>query len=207
MKNIYIMIVITIIFFIASMDFLYYTNVFVDLIFVIVYLMLVSRLSLKLESKEKEVDKEYVLNEKNTAYFAPLIFLFFLSFSVSVGAILVIINILLIVLLYIYVFVSISKNKIIVSNKDITAKYLNGKTTSMKWQSIVKVDFNWVYNILIFTDAQGSELKLDITLEDFLLVIIMMKENLLKDDYQNAFEKLRIYNKIFLIRSNNIYLQ
>ena len=207
MRNIYIMIVVTIVFFVVSMDFLIKTSVFIDILLVIAYLILVARTALKLETDVKEVDNEYVLREKKTAFFAPLIFIYFLSFSISVGLILIIINALVVVLLYVYIYVSITKNKIIVSNESVTTKYLNGKSMTMKWVDIVKVDFSWVYNLIIFIDSEGNQLKLDISLQDFLLIINMMKERLLKDDYQNAFKKLRQYNDVFLMNSNNIHLQ
>ena len=119
----------------------------------------------------------------------------------------IIINVLVVVLLYVYVLVSISRNKIIITSESITAEYLNGKTVIMNWRDISKVDFNWVYNLIIFTDVEGIEIKLDISLKDFLLIINMMKLNLLKDDYSEAFRKLRNYNNIFLMNSNNVHLR
>lgn len=201
------MIIITILLFIASMDFIFVTNIFIDLLIVIVYLVLVARLSLKLETNVKEIDEEYILKEKKTAYFAPLIFIFFLSISIDLGIYMVIINALVILLLYVYICVSITKNRIIVSNDTIKVEYLNGKTVKMKWEEIVKVDFNWVYNLIIFKDAEDNQIKLDISLKDFLLVINMIKEKLLIDDYILAFNNYRIFNTVFLMNSNNIHLK
>ncbi len=207
MRNTYIMIIITILLFIVSMDFIFATNIFIDLLIVIVYLVLVARLSLKLETDVKEIDEEYILKEKKTAYFAPLIFIFFLSISIDLGIYMVIINALVILLLYGYIYVSITKNRIIVSNDTIKAEYLNGKTVVMKWEEIVKVDFNWVYNLIIFRDAEDNQIKLDISLKDFLVVINMIKEKLLIDDYILAFNNYRIFNNVFLMNSNNIHLK
>ena len=77
----------------------------------------------------------------------------------------------------------------------------------MNWRDISSVDFNWVYNLIVFKDAEANEIKLDVSLEDFLLVIIMIKQNLLKEDYQEAFRKMRVYNDIFLMNSNNVHLK
>ena len=54
----------------------------------------------------------------------------------------------------------------------------------------------------------GSHLSRGVTLrlDDFLLVIKMMKERLLKDDYENAFRKLKIYYWCFLMYPNIIHL-
>ncbi len=207
MRNIYVMIVVTILFFIMSMDFLFTTNVYIDLLLVILYLGLVARAALNLKTDITVIEGEYILKEKNTAYFAPLIFIMFLSFSIGVGIIMIVINVLVVVLLYVYVFISIKENKIIISHETITAKYLNGNSASMKWSNIVRVDFSWIYNLIIFTDKEDNEIKLDISLKDFLLVINMMKEKLLKEDYEEAFKKLRIYNWVFLMNSNNMYLK
>jgi len=207
MKNIYAMIVITIVLFTISMDFLFVTNIFIDLLIVIVYLVLVARPALKLETNVKEIEEEYILCEKKTAYFAPLIFIFFLSITIDLGIIMVVVNALVVLLLYGYIYVSITKNKIVVTNDTIKAEYLNGKSVIMKWQDIVKVDFSWIYNLIIFTNAEGNEIKLDISLEDFLLVINMIKAKLLKEDYDIAFKNYRIFNTIFLMNSNNIHLK
>lgn len=206
MKNFFVMMGITILLFIISMDFVFYSNVIIDLIIVIVYLILVARTTLKLETEVSEVNKKYILNEKKTALFTPLIFLFFLSTTIGFGTIAVIINILIIVLLYGYVYVSITRNKIIVTSNTIKAEYLNGKSITMKWSDIVKVDFDWIYNMLIFSDSSGVQIKLDISLKDFLLIITMLKERLLKTDYEIAFQKLHNYYLWFLMKSNNIHL-
>ncbi len=207
MKTIYAMIGVTIVFIVISMDFLFEANIFIDLLLVIIYLILVARAALKLETNVEVIDKQHILREKKTAYFAPLIFLFFLSFSISVGLIMIIINALVVILLYGYVFVSVSRNKIIVTKEAITAEYLNGKSIKMNWRDISKIDFNWVYNLIVFSNNEGTEIKLDISLKDFLLIINMIKLNLLKDDYEEAFRKLRNYNNIFLMKSNNIHLK
>ena len=112
-----------------------------------------------------------------------------------------------IALLYGYIIVSVTRNRIIVTNNAITAEYLNGHSLTMKWGDIVKVDFDWIYNMLVFTDNEGIQIKLDISLNDFLLVIKMMKERLLKDDYEIAFKKLRNYYMWFLMSTNNIHLK
>ena len=207
MKNTYLMIVITIILFVVSMDFIFFTNIFIDLLIVIVYLILVARGALKLETDVFELKGEHILREKKMALFAPLIFLFFLSTSISFGIIATVINILVIVLLYGYIGVSITRNRIILTTNSITAEYLNGHSLTMKWVDIIKVDFDWIYNMLVFTDNEGIQLKLDISLNDFLLVIIMMKERILKDDYEIAFKKLKNYYLWFLMNSNNIHLK
>ena len=43
MRNIYAMIVITIVLFVVSMDYVFITNIFIDLLIVIVYLILIAR--------------------------------------------------------------------------------------------------------------------------------------------------------------------
>lgn len=206
MKNIYVMLVVTVVLFVLSMDFLVTTNVFIDLLIVIVYLLLVARFSLKLETKGRDLSKENILKEKKIAWFAPLIFIFFLSITLNFGIFMVIINGLVVVLLYGYIYVSITTNRITVNGSNIKAEYLNGNSMTMKWTDIVSVDFDWIYNMFIFTDALGNQLKLDISLDDFLIIIIMMKERLLKEDYEEAFRKLRIYYRWFLMYSNNIHL-
>jgi len=206
MKNYLVMIGITIVLFVISMDFVFYTNVFIDLLIVIMYLILVSKTTLKLETDVKELKGKHILTEKKTALFTPLIFLFFLSTTISLGLIPVIINVLIIVLLYVYVFVSIKRNKIIVTSNTIKAEYLNGKSITMKWTDIAEVDFDWIYNMLIFTDSSGVQIKLDISLRDFLLIIKMTKERLLKTDYEIAFQKLHKFYLLFLMKSNSIHL-
>ncbi len=207
MKNIYLMIVITIVLFVISMDFLFVTNIFIDLLIVIIYLVLVARITLKLETNVTEIDGEYTLMEKKTAYFAPLIFIFFLSIAIDLGIFMIIVNILVVLLLYGYIYVSITRNKIIVTNETVKAEYLNGKSVTMAWQDITKVDFDWIYNLIIFRDDNNNEIKLDISLKDFLLIINMIKEKLLKENYEIAFKNYRIFNSIFLRNSNNIYLK
>ena len=207
MKNIYIMIVITIVLFVISMDFIFVTNIFIDLLIVLIYLMLVSYLSLKLETSVKEIEGQYILKEKKTAYFAPLIFIYFLSIAFDLGIFMIIVNILVVLLLYGYVYVSITRNKIIVTNETVTAEYLNGKSATMSWQDITEVDFDWIYNLIIFRDDHNNEIKLDVSLQDFLLIINMIKEKLLKKDYEIAFKNYRIFNTIFLRYSNNIHLK
>ena len=101
MKTIYLMIVVTIVFIVISMDFLFEANIFIDLLLVIIYLILVARASLKLETDVLEIDKQHVLREKKTAYFAPIIFIYFLGFSIEIGLIMIIINVLVVVLLYV----------------------------------------------------------------------------------------------------------
>ena len=66
MRNIYVMIVLTILFFILSFDILFYTNVYFDITLVLIYLILVAQSALNLESSIKEVKEEYVLKEKST---------------------------------------------------------------------------------------------------------------------------------------------
>lgn len=215
MKNIYAMIAITIGLFIISMDFIFETIIYIDLLIVIIYVLLVSRGALSLNPVVKEVDGEYTLSEKKTALFSPLIFIFFFSITlnfgyisnINIGLIMTILVAVIIVLLYGYVYVSMTRNKIIVSNTFIKTIYLNGNTCEMKWSDIVKVEFDWIYNMLIFTDSKDKAIKLDITLSDFLLVITMLKERLLKDDYEEAFKKLSTYYNIFLVPTNNIHLK
>ena len=72
------MIVLTILFFILSFDIIFYTNVYFDITLVLIYLILVAQSALNLESNIKEVKEEYVLKEKKTAYFAPMIIMPFL---------------------------------------------------------------------------------------------------------------------------------
>ena len=206
MKNVYAMLVIIIVLFIASMDFLFVTNIFIDLLIVVFFLILIARGSLKLSTNVVELEGTHILKEKKIAYFAPLIFLLFLSTAISFGIIAIIVNVLIIAVIGGYILVSITRNKIIVTNNSITAEYLNGHSVIMKWVDIVEVDFDWIYNMIIFKDSEGAEIKLDISLEDFLLVITMMKERLLKDDYENAFRKLKIYYWCFLMYPNIIHL-
>jgi len=204
MKNYIILIFTTICLFVISMDFLFYTNIVIDLLIVIVYLLLIARSTLRLDMDIIKIEEEFILREKKSALFSPLIFLFFLSTSISFGIIPIIINILVIGLLYGYVFVSLKRNKIIVNDNIIKVEYLNGKSSSMKWRDITQVDFDWVYNLIILRDKNNIQLKLDISLKGFLVLITMIKERLLKSDYENAFKKLTNYYKCFLINSNNI---
>ncbi len=207
MKNIISLSVVTLCLFIISMDFIFYTNFYVDLLIVILYLLIIARSTLKLETTVSDFDQEFIIKEKKTAFFSPLIFLFFMSISLNYGSVFVIINIVVILLLYGYVFVSYKRNKIIVNPKMIKVEYLNGKTKEMEWNKIKKIDFDWIYNLIVFTDKDNQQLKLDISLKDFLGIILMIKQRFLKADYEKAFQKLAIYYRWFLINTNTIYLK
>jgi len=189
------------------MDFIFYTNFYLDLLIVIIYLLIIARNTLKLETTISDFDKEFIIREKKTAFFSPLIFLFFISISLNYGIVIVAINLIVILLLYAYVFVSFKRNKIIVNPATIKVEYLNGKNKEMQWNKIKKIDFDWIYNLIIFTDKDNQQLKLDISLKDFLGIILMIKQRFLKADYENAFKKLAIYYRWFLINTNTIYLK
>ena len=105
MKRIYGMMVLTIIIFILSFDILYYTNVYADILFVIIYLFFVGQAALDLNTNVPEGVEDYSLSEKKTTYFAPMIFMPFLGITVGFGLISFTINILLIIFLYIYSFI------------------------------------------------------------------------------------------------------
>ncbi len=207
MKNIVNLSIITILLFVISMDFIFYTNFYYDLLIVIIYVFIIARNTLNLETKITDFNQEFVLKEKKTALFSPLIFLFFLSTSINYGTVVSIINILVICLLYGYVFISFKRNKITVDQETIEVEYLNGKKTTMKWSEIVEIDFDWIYNLIIFTNKNNEQLKLDISLADFLGIILMIKARFLKADYEKAFQKLSNYYRLFLINTNNIYLK
>ena len=207
MKNIIILSIVTVCLFIVSMDFIFYTNFYLDLLIVIIYLLIIARNTLKLETTISDFDKEFIIREKKTAFFSPLIFLFFISISLNYGIVIVAINLIVILLLYAYVFVSFKRNKIIVNPATIKVEYLNGKNKEMQWNKIKKIDFDWIYNLIIFTDKDNQQLKLDISLKDFLGIILMIKQRFLKADYENAFKKLAIYYRWFLINTNTIYLK
>jgi len=202
MRNIYVMIFITILFFLLSFDIIIYTSTFFDVLLVIIYLILVSQSALNLESENKKLDIERTICEKKTAYFAPLIFMPFLGTSYEIGIWLFIINIVIIFALYGYVFVSIKRNKITITDEKVSVNYLNKNMGSMEFRKITKVEFNWFYNYLGIIDSENNKVILDITLKDFIIVINLIKEKVEEEIYQEAFLKLEKFYTIFLIKSN-----
>lgn len=206
MKNIYVMIVITVLFFVLSFDVLFYTNVYFDITLVLIYLILVAQSALNLDTDIMEVREEYILTEKNTSYFAPMIFMPFLGTSYGFGYIFVVINIIVIVLLYVYIYVSMKRNTITVTKDGISVVYLNNKRDSILFSEVDKVEFNWVYNYIKLSDKKNKKVILDITLKDFLVVIKAIKANLTPEMSNSAFNKLSNFYKVFLLKSNIKYL-
>lgn len=206
MKNIYVMIVISIVFFILSIDILFYTNTIFDIALVLIYLILVGQSALNLESDIKEIREEYILREKSTAYFAPLIFMPFLGMTYEFGIIALIVNLLVIVLLYIYIYISINRNEIKITKDEVSVVYLNNKTDSIVFKDVVKVEFNWFYNYIGLSDSKDHKVILDITLKNFCVVIRGIKDNLPKEMYYEAFNRLAKFYTIFLLKSNIKYL-
>ena len=207
MRNIYVMIVLTILFFILSFDIIFYTNVYFDITLVLIYLILVAQSALNLESNIKEVKEEYILKEKKTAYFAPMIIMPFLGLAYNFGIIIFIVNILVIVILYVYVYTSMKRNSIVVTKNNISVVYLNNKKQSMNFEDVDKVEFNWVYNYIGISDPKGNKLILDITLKDFVVIIKCIKVNLPPEMYFEAFNRLQKFYRIFLLKSNIEYLK
>ncbi len=207
MKNMYLMIVLTVLFFVLSFDILFYTNIYFDITLVLIYLILVAQSALNLETDIKEVRVKYVLKEKNTAYFAPMIIMPFLGLAYEFGLIFFIINILVILLLYVYVYTSMNRNSITITKEAISVVYLNNKQQSMAFKDIDKVEFNWIYNYIGLSDPKGNKLILDITLKDFIVVIKCIKVNLPPEMYFEAFIRLSKFYRIFLLKSNIKYLK
>ncbi len=207
MKNVYVMIVITVLFFVLSFDLLFHTNIYLDILLVLLYLLLVGQSALNLDTDVKEVREKYILTEKGTSYFVPMIFMPFLGMANSYGNITFIINLLVIVLLYVYVFFSMKRNNITVTKDRISVVYLNNKKDSMLFSDIDKVDFNWIYNYIALSNAKGNKLILDITLKDFLVVIRAIKVNLPPEMSFFAFNKLAKFYRAFLLKSNIKYLE
>lgn len=207
MKNIYILITTTILFFLLSFGLFFPTNVYLDIAMVLLYLLLVSRTVLKLNTPSKQLEDTHTLLEHKTAYFTPMILVPFLGLTYQFGFIAFIINILVIVLLYIYVYILTKRNRIIVTKDGISVVYLNNKTDSMLFSEVEKVEFNWVYNYIGLLDSKGKKLILDITFNDYLIIINALKENLANKLIIVAFKKLSTYYKMFLLQSNNIYLK
>ena len=207
MRNVYVMIVITILFFLVSFDLLFETNVYLDITLVLIYVLLVGRLALNLDSKRDKGKEMFILSEKKTSYFAPMIIMPFLGLAYSFGTIFFLINILVIVLLYVYVFFSIKRNNITVTNDDISVVYLNNKKDSMLFREVTKVEFNWVYNYIGLINSEDKKLILDITLKDFVVVIDAIKEKLPPKMSSAAFNKLAKFYTAFLFKSNIKYLK
>ena len=92
MRNIYAMIIVTVLFFVLSFDIIFYTNVFFDITLVIIYLILVGQSALNLETDITEVRDEYILGEKITAYFVPMTLMPFLGMAYKFGYIMFSIN-------------------------------------------------------------------------------------------------------------------
>ncbi len=206
MKNLYVMIIVTILFFILSFDILFYSNIYFDITLVLIYLVLVGQSALNLESEIKEVREEYVLREKKTAYFAPMIFMPFLGITYGYGIGAFIVNIVVIILLYSYVYTSMKRNSITIVKDTISVVYLNNKVDSMNFSDVEKVEFNWIYNYIGLINSKGEKLILDITLNDFVVVIKSIKVNLPKEMYFEAFNRLAKFYSIFLLKSNIQYL-
>lgn len=207
MKNVYLMVALTVLFFILSFDVLFPTNMFLDITLVLVYLLLVAQFALSLKSNVEEGKAEYVLCEKKTAYFLPMTIMPFLGIAYSYGYLILIINILVIALLYIYVFISMKRNNITVTKDSIAVIYLNNKKDSMLFNEVEKVEFNWVYNYIGLINKEGNKLILDITLKDFVVVIKAIKLNLPDDMSSLAFKRLSKFYKVFLLESNIQHLK
>lgn len=206
MKNVYVMIVITVLFFILSFDILFQTNIYFDIMLVLIYLILVAQSALNLETSTKEEKEKYILTEKKTSLFAPIILMPFLGLSYSYGYIILVINLVVIILLYIYVYISMKRNKITVTKEGIFVVYLNNKKDSILFNDVDKVDFNWVYNYIMLSNSKGDKVILDISLENFLVVIRAIKVNIPLEMSVSAFNKLAIFYKVFLLKSNIKYL-
>lgn len=207
MKKVFAMIVLTILFFLLSFDVLFQTNIFLDITLVILYLLLVSHLSLDLSthiSLEKEL---YILTEKKTSLFAPMILMPFLGMSYSFGTVFFLINILVIVLLYGYVFLSLKRNSITITKDEVSVVYLNNNKDSMLFVDVDKVEFNWVYNYIGLSTKNGKKIILDITLKDFVIVIRAIKKNVNPKVSIQAFRRLSNYYKAFLVTGNIKYLE
>ena len=205
MKNVYVMLSITVLFFVLSFDILFQTNIYFDITLVLIYLILVAQSALNLETSIKEVREEYILTEKKTSLFAPMIFMPFLEMSYSYGYITLIINTLVIVLLYVYVYIAMKRNNITVTKDGIKVVYLNNKKDSILFNEVDKVEFNWVYNYIKLSNSKGKKVILDISLENFLVVIKAIKVNLPPEMSVSAFNKLARFYKVFLLKSNIKY--
>lgn len=206
MKKMYIMILVTILFFLLSFGIFFQTNVYLDIALVIVYLLLVGRLVLTLESSEKDSLDVYVLSENKFSYFAPMIIMPFLGLTYSFGIFSFIVNILIIVLLYIYVIFVSKRNKLTLTKEEISVVYLNNKKDSMLFMDVKKVEFNWVYNYIGLINSKEEKIILDITLKEYILVLNAIKTNLPEEMYAAAFKHLGRYYKAFLLGSNLKYL-
>lgn len=206
MKRIYILTTAIIVLFTLSIDIIIYTNIFLDLLFVVLFVMLIAQAALLLGSDINEIEGDYILREKETTYFSPLIYALFLSTSYNLGIIPFIINILVIIIIFIYVLFTMKRNEIVISKDKVSVTYLNNKKTSIEFSKVTKVEFNWFYNYLGLIDEFNNKVILDITLRDFIVVIKMIKDNLEEEIYQDAFKKLSRFYNIFLLRLNNKYL-
>ncbi len=206
MKRIYILTTAIIVLFTLSIDIIIYTNIFLDLLFVVLFVMLIAQAALLLGSDINEIEGDYILREKETTYFSPLIYALFLSTSYNLGIIPFIINILVIIIIFIYVLFTMKRNEIVISKDKVSVTYLNNKKTSIEFSKVTKVEFNWFYNYLGLIDEFNNKVILDITLRDFIVVIKMIKDNLEEEIYPYAFKKLSRFYNIFLLRLNNKYL-
>lgn len=207
MKKIYAMIGVTIVIFLLSFDVIYQTDVYQDIMFVLIYLLLVMQMALDLKTDVLYSTKECSLSEKKTMFFVPMIFMPFLGITIGFGIVAFVINIIVIVLLYVYVFLLVKRNNITVTKKEISVVYLNNKKASMLFSDVVKVDFNWLYNYIEFRNESGEKLILDITVKDFLVVIRAIRDNLPSEMVEETFIKLTKFYKAFLVHSNAEYLK
>jgi hypothetical protein len=135
-----------------------------------------------------------------------MIFMPFLGITYGYGIGAFIVNIVVIILLYSYVYTSMKRNSITIVKDTISVVYLNNKVDSMNFSDVEKVEFNWIYNYIGLINSKGEKLILDITLNDFVVVIKSIKVNLPKEMYFEAFNRLAKFYSIFLLKSNIQYL-
>lgn len=207
MKKIYVMMVITVLFFLLSSGVFFDSNVYISVALVIIYLMLVAQLVLRLDTSLKDFQDTYVLSENRISYFTPMIFMPFLGLTYSFGLISFIVNILLIVLLYVYVIFVSKRNELTVTERGFSVVYLNNKKASMLFSEVETIEFNWVYNYIGLLNSKGEKLILDITLKDYIVVLKAIKANIPKEMSAVAFKHLGRYYKAFLVKSNFKYLK
>ena len=202
MKKYVFMSLLAILFLILSIDIVIDTSSGIDILFVLIYLLLVSQLSLRLSNgKQNEV-----INEKMTIIFAPLIFIPFLGIALNIHILAFIVNILVIMLLYGYVYIAIKRYLITITENDITVCYINGKNATIVFKDVKKMGFSWFYNLIILYDKEGNYIKLDITLNNFILVYQAIKKHISPKIYKEVFTNVSIFYSLFLLKSNHKYL-
>jgi|LGVE01.1.fsa_nt_gb hypothetical protein len=202
MKKYIFMSLLAVVFLILSIDIIFYTSSGIDILFVVIYLLLVSQLALKLSNEKKNE----LINEKRTIIFAPLIFVPFLGIALNIHIIAFIINILVIILLYGYVYIAIKRYLITITEKDITVYYINGKNATMAFKDIKEMRFSWFYNLIILYDKEGNYIKMDITLNNFILVYHAIKKHVDPVIYKETCTNISIFYSLFLLKSNHKYL-